>query len=219
MKKLIFVFACAISLAGQQRLVADLTIGFSTDEGISFVDRHLIPIGESVSVDVYLRDSEAGGVLDSDGLFGFGLRAVSSGPPLGEFQKSTINPIFDLSTDDSTETEIIWDGGILDSDIPNGQNLFLGRFDFVSTSAGTSLLEFSDLDPGTGSDNANWVSASADVLDELIFDTANGGQAMYPLTIVAVPEPSSLSFVASAVLFAATRRRKSKTAFGYGEIR
>lgn len=68
MKKFILAVALVVSLTSYRQLEADLTIGFSIDGGSSFVDQHSLMVGESVEIEVYLRDS---GQMDSSTAMAF----------------------------------------------------------------------------------------------------------------------------------------------------
>lgn len=187
---------------------ADLTVEFSVDGGASFTTTQTLTAGDTATIEVYLRDTEATGSLVNDGLFGFGLLGTGFDVSKGSRQNTAIDPVFDFSVDESTESEIRWNGNVFNNAAPTGQDILLGSFDWVTSNAGTTVLSFSDIDPGSGTGNASWVTAASEELDQRIFDPLSGGQLSYDLTIVAVPEPTAASFLLCFGVFCSVSRRR-----------
>lgn len=204
----IFLMAASLVLLFCPPTRADLTLEFSVDNGSTYTNTHTLTAGNSVSIEVYLRDSDAAGVLVNDGLFGYGLRGTGFDTSNWTRQNSAIDSVFDFSVDSSTDTEIRWNGAVFNNAAPTGQDLLLGSFDLLSLSTGTTILSFSDIDPGTDSGNNSWVSGTGSELDQLIFDPGLGGQSTYNLTIIAVPEPSYLCIVMAICGCKAIQRRR-----------
>ncbi len=168
---------------------AGLVLNFSSDGGSSFSSDFNATTGDSLQIGVYLTDTDAGGVLATDGLFGFGLSGSTSPTNLGMITATAINPVFDFgTTDEFTASTVQWEDIVLLNDIPTGQSISLGTFTYESSSSGTTLFTFGHNAPGA----TKWLAGDGiTVLDEAIFGPGAVETYQVTVTTLAVPEPSS----------------------------
>lgn len=209
MKSAILRFAFVASmLAVASPSQAALLLQFSDDNGTSFADDFSVNTGDTITLEVYLTDSDVAGVLNTDGLVGFAL-VGNWNAGFGTLTSNTINPTFDFAFNDSTATMIEWDAGTIGA-APTGLQVLLGEFEFTTSADGVTTFDFNDRDQGTGSLAANWLSGSNATIDELIFGTPS--TQTFSLTVtasaVAVPEPSSIAFL--GILACGTVFRRAK---------
>jgi len=189
---------------------AGLTLGFSADSGASFLDSFDVLTGDSVTIGVYINEDADDDILDTVGFFGFGLTAVAAPTTFGAISAAAIDPLYDFNTiDEFTGSTIDWEAAIFLNDIPIGQSIFLGSFQFDTTADGSTVFTFADLLPGTGSANTGWLDGFGNELDQLIFGA--GATNTYQLTITSttIPEPGSFAFCVVGMLIAGTRRRRT----------
>lgn len=176
---------------------AGLILNFSSDGGSSFSNDFTAITGDSLQIGVYLTDTDAGSVLATDGLFGFGLSGSTSSTNLGMITAAAINPVFDFgTTDEFTTSTIEWEDIVLLNDIPTGQSIWLGTFTYESSSNGTTLFTFGHNAPGV----TKWLAGDGiTVLDEAIFGP--GALETYQVTVTtqAIPEPSSFCVVLGGI--------------------
>ncbi len=186
------------------------TLDFSIDGGNSFGNSFDVATGSTTNVEVYLSDVAPGTVLSSEGLFGFGLRGDLDSTAAGSVASASINPTFDfVTTDDFNAIAIEWEAAVLANSIPTASSVLLGSFQFNSTGSGVSALTFGDIDPGSTSLEANWLSGFGTELDESIFGSGSANTFVLSLNSNAVPEPGTASlFVFGSMVLSAFRRRR-----------
>ena len=197
-------------MAGASNAYADYTVEFSIDGGSTFGNSFIVDNGASATVSVFLTESAPDSTVTNDGLLGFGLSGVlSSGP--GEVTFADLDPIWDFpSTEEFTATSLDWEGLVFSNSAPLGPRVLLGQFGYNVTGEGTSSLTFSDIQPGSGSANANWLSGGGAELDEAIFGSESTGSFQLTFSTEGIPEPASATILAATSLgFFVRRRRKS----------
>ena len=189
---------------------ADLVISFSTDNGSTFIDATTITAGDTISVGIYLRDSDPNGVLVNDGLFGFGMVGELAPQNLGTIRGTMINPAFEFEPmNASTSVRIDWKAATFET-APSGAEIWLGSFDYQSSAAGISSFTFVDRQPGNGDAETDWLSGTGATLDELIFGEGASGSYQFSVNATsAVPEPSSLVLLGCSGIWSVGRRRRA----------
>jgi len=171
---------------------AAITLEFSIDNGTNFSNSFDVTTGESLSIGVYLNDDQVGGVLDTAGFFGFGLTAAAAPTTFGAISAASIDPLYDFNTiDEFTPSTLDWEAAIFLNDIPTGQSIFIGSFQFDAITDGSTVITFADRLPGTGTVNTGWLDGFGFELDQLIFGP--GATNTFALTInsTVIPEPGS----------------------------
>ncbi len=204
--------AVTLSCVLSQIASADLVLSFSIDGGTNFDSEFDVLAGDSLTVGVYLQETALDTILTDEGLLGFGLAAVTSPTNLGLISAATINPTFDFpSTNEFTASTTNWEATVFLNSAPSGTAVELGTFQFDTNANGTTVFSFSDIQPGTGSANTNWLTGlSGSELDQQIFGAGSSNTFQFSINASsAVPEPSSIVMLSClAFLFVGTRRKQ-----------
>ena len=187
---------------------ADLVLEFSIDGGSTFGDSFVVENDSTSTLSVFLSETAPDTVLSDDGLLGFGLRgSLASGS--GSITSGNIDPVFDFTnTEEFTATSLAWEGLVFNNTVPQGSRILLGQFDYQLAGDETSVFEFVDFTPGSGSANANWLTGGGAELDEAIFGAGSPGVFQLTLSTSAIPEPASATMLAAASLVLIIRRRR-----------
>ena len=182
---------------------------FSTDNGTTFDNTVNTPTNTGVTIQVFLNDS-GDTTLADQGLLGFGLRVAASPSNLGMIDNGVLNPVFEFTTTNTvTPSSVDWATAVFLNPPPNGPSVFLGSFDFTPTADGSTVLSFGDIQPGSGSVNANWSSGTGTVLDEVIFGPNAANTFSLTINSTAVPEPTVAPILGLALACMAQRRRRT----------
>ncbi|MDM4014178.1 hypothetical protein [Roseiconus lacunae] len=207
--------AIAAMLCGHMPCQAAIVLSFSTDSGASFTNAISTTVGDSVDVELYLRETAGENRLSNDGLIGFGTRAIID-PSFITIRDVTFNSLlfsdFSASSGVRIPSEFSIVGEALIGIDPKGSEILLGAFTVDTNAKGTSEIRFGDFDPRPNRADFAFNDALFTTFDKELFaidptiDAADRSRT-HALTITAVPEPSSLSFLA-ILLFALTTLRK-----------
>ncbi len=202
----VILFACL-----SPQLNADVSLAFSTDNGGSFSNEANVLAGDLVKVTVFLAESTPDTVLATDGLLGFGLTGFATLSGSGTITAASHSSEFDFSSTDSFSTSMLdWEALVLNNAVPTGSNIVLGSFDFQTVADGSTAIEFGDIQPGSTSAEANWLSGAGSELDEVIFGTGATDTFQFRINVSSVPEPSSAAVILlGSFLLAFGRRRKT----------
>ncbi len=206
---LVFTFILSACLSSQ--LNADVVVAFSTDNGNSLSNEANILAGDLVTVSVFLAESNPDTILANDGLLGFGLTGIANLDGSGTITDAGHNPVFDFSsTDDFSSSSIDWEALVLNNTVPTGSRILLGSFDFQTVSDGSTTFEFGDIQPGSTSAEANWLSGAGSELDQVIFGTGSSDTFQFVVNVSSVPEPASSAILLLGSLALACNRRRSR---------
>lgn len=187
---------------------AALVITFSLDDGGTFTNSVTSGVSDSVQVSVFLSQSDPETRLTDIGLQNFGTRATFN-PGSVEISNPTVSnpfvPVFDSIDNATGNLEL---AGLTFSPVQSA-NVKLGEFTLLTSSAGTTVLDFGDFDPSASASNFT-LGNDVDLDPGLFSSTGQGSDRSrsYRFTVTAVPEPSSmlLASLGGAVLI--LRRRK-----------
>ena len=179
---------------------------FSIDSGMTLTDSAEVEIGETLSIDFFVRDVQGSTTLADEGLIGFGLNVMHT-EGFGDISSDTPNTTdFEVSNvDEDTANGFRWEFFTAGDGVA-ASRILLGSLDFNVTAAGTTEFTFADLTPGSEFGQASWFTPGLSFLDNDIFgpdatDTFN-------FTITAIPEPAYLGLV--GLMFAAGFIRRSR---------
>lgn len=188
---------------------AGLVLQLSTD-GLNGLSNSVdVQVGLPQRIEVYLTDTDPGGVLETVGLFSFALSADTPTTNFGRISSATINPVFDFETLSSfSDSTIRWESSNLSNPISTGQSILLGDFTFEATNIGSTQFTLADRLPGTGTTVGGWLDGNGLELDQQIFG-AGATQTFSAAvnSVTAVPEPSSMILMAGAAFGMIARRR------------
>lgn len=164
--------------------MAQLNVVFSTDGGSTFSNTGSVTVGNTISVGVYLEDSDTNGPVATDGLLGFGIIGDLLPQNLGLINNTAIDAAFGIrQTGASSSVKIDWEAATFIMP-PSGSPVLLGTFDYQSTAAGTSVIDFSDKRPGSSSADTDWASGTGVELDETIFGAGATGTFSFSINSV-----------------------------------
>lgn len=210
--KIILLIGCLLQTTSAQ---AGFLLVFSTsgnsEEAITEITGD---VGQTFTVTVFVRE-EGGDILNTYGLFGFGIR--------GSYQASALNPVnfqdtsapIRLTSDWTVDPAIqplnfsngnflLWgqasDPNVAVKPIPESNELKLGEFQFTIAQAGTIDFSFFTNDP-----LYEWLYEAEDSLQKPEFE-----EDQVNLNITGVPEPGALGLmmiVSWAVLSVQRKRR------------
>jgi hypothetical protein len=166
---------------------------YEFDSGSTPMSSFTVAAGSTVTVNVYLKELDTNGTLQSQGLQSAGVNVISDAPSAASVASASAiaaNPGFanqsnsvsggtaTLQADNFGNANIVFPA----SGDPN--RILLGSFTFTGNAAGTANLTAQNIDP-TGEFSYN-VTGSGNSLDSLI---SNGTAT---ITVTAVPEPGGL---------------------------
>jgi hypothetical protein len=187
---------------------ADLVLNFSLDDGSTFTNTVTTGLSDSVQVSVFLSQSDPETRLTDIGLQNFGTKATFS-PGFVEISNPVVsNPFVPVFASIDNATGNLELAGLTFSPVQSA-NVKLGEFTLLTSSAGTTVLDFGDFDPSASASNFT-LGNDAD-LDPGLFSSSGQGSdrsRSYRFTVTSVPEPSSMLLVSvggAALIF---RRRK-----------
>lgn len=176
-----------------------------------------VPVGGTVSIRVYLRDTTGGApTLNANGGLGSAAVRVS-------YTNSGVASVANLATDvvaavppwefGTTAGSVANTSAVLNDTLdtsptgvlPTGDRIFIGTFTFTANAEGTSNLTAADPNPGIGFDTTHFSNGAN--LDGMI------SNATATITVTPVPEPGTILGVAAVVLWTgrAARRRRTPT--------
>ncbi len=185
---------------------ADLAIQFSIDEGASFDTEIRLLEDDTATIGVYLTDSEINGPVTANGLQSFEF-LLEADTMFSSITDAALEFPFENDPNGSssfTSDSIDWDAEAF-SFTPTGSQILLGNFEIVANAEGPTVFTASDTD----TENNNWFLGSGGnsaPIDDALFGT--DGTNTFSLTVVAVPEPSSMLVGFGLVALAASRRRR-----------
>ncbi len=210
-KPLIFGLLIAFSSVNQCKLVsAELVIGFSVNNGGSFSNSFDVVTGQSLTVGLYLQQTNPDTVLTDEGIVAWGLGLTSAPTNLGTISNRMVNPLFDFENHNvTTASGFEWEYGETANTGIKGTSVLLGSLQFDTTADGTTLFTVGDRLVGTGAVNASWLTPSFSFLDEQIFGAGATNDFRFSINASAVPEPSSFAMFSCIAGLAICRRRRS----------
>ena len=192
-----------MSLFTVSTVLADLSLTFSSDNGATFSNQFEVANGDNLTVQVFLSDDQPGGILETSGLFAFGLQASTSPSNLGLITDAAIDPIFDLDvTDTFTNSSLEWEDAVFGNTIPTGQSISVGTLTYEVTGFGTTTFTFGHNNPG----EVKWLDGNGTPIDELVFGSNATGTFTFTVGSSAVPEPNIWLGICLGVALVATRR-------------
>ncbi len=189
---------------------ADLVLSFTADNGATFSNSFDVTTGDSLSIGIYARETAPDNVLSTEGLIAFGFDVTSSPTGLGTISAATANPFFDLENHNvTTASGFEWEYVEMANTGFQASDIFLGSFQFDTTTDGTTVFTVEDRLVGSGVGDASWLTPALDILDESFFGPGATNTFQFSINASAVPEPNSFVFLlGSAGLAAGLRRRR-----------
>ena len=205
----------ALLQAGAAR--ADYTFQF-TDQNGNLTSAFTVAVGATITVDVWLKESNGATALQTPGLNNGGV-SLSYNQSIANVTALAGNSAFDTQQPSITpgkasvnDTQVISGGITAPSSGANTDRILLGAFTFTGVSAGTTTALTSTPHAGSSppiSDNNLADSPNYTSIDSLI---ANANAS---ITVTAVPEPGTLvltGLLASLMGVGAWRRRRRQPA-------
>lgn len=189
---------------------ADIVIIFSADNGNTFSDSFEVTTGDVLSLAIYASETDPDNVLSTEGLVSFGLDLTTSPSDLGTISSALANPLFDFEQhNETTQNGFEWEYAETANNGIRNESILLGSFQFEARNEGTTVFDVEDRAPGSGIENASWLTPSLDILDEQVFGDQATGSFRFTVNAVSVPEPSSLVLLTLIAVTGAARRRRN----------
>ena len=202
---LIFISACFCKPTN-----ADLLLNFSSNNGASFANDFEVQTGDSLTIGVFLQQTDTDTVLTDEGLIAWGFDLTRTTTNLGTIPSRSVDSAFDVQNRDiTTATGFEWEYGESAGLGIRGNAIQLGSFQYDSTADGETIFVVEDRLVGSGIANATWFTSSFTDLDEQIF--GNGATSTYQFSvnsISSIPEPSSLLMLSCIAVLSTIRRRR-----------
>ena len=188
---------------------AQQILEFSTDSGATFSNAFNVPVGSTLSVDVFLNEALPSTTLTDEGLIGFGMDVIHS-TGFGTITNANPNPQFDFANHDvQLSNGFEWEYFQSASTGVTGSSIVIGSLDFAAAQAGVTTFTVSDRLVGPGFVNASWLTSLANPLDENIFGPGASDTCTFTITSVdAVPEPGGVILLPALACLFFRRTRK-----------
>ena len=184
---------------------ADQLLTLSSGGTVS--DAFIGAVGETLSIDFFLTETEPDTIVADEGLIGFGFDLEFT-PGLGTISSANPDEFFDAANfDERSSTGFEWEYFRDDSMGSTGSSVRLGGMDFLVSAEGTTTFTLSDRVVGTGFNNASWFTPTLSFIDNDIFGSAGTDTFSFSVS-TAVPEPGSMVFLPGIALLAFRRNRK-----------
>ncbi|MEM6473325.1 MAG: PEP-CTERM sorting domain-containing protein [Planctomycetota bacterium] len=198
------IAVCCVSLSARSAF-GDLVLSFSADGSTSDFE---VVVGDQVEIPIYLRQLSVSGSspdITIDPLESFGIAAILSGGNAIFTDAAAASPFdsFDFSSIDSSLVSADLIGNSEFGEGQSGQSILLGTFR-VQGLLVDDVISLDLFDPNPGAFEDFITEMSVDNFDADVFSPT----ASATISVVAVPEPSSMAFFGIVVFgLAATRRR------------
>ncbi|MGB7326890.1 MAG: PEP-CTERM sorting domain-containing protein [Rubripirellula sp.] len=200
-----------LTLAFASPAQAELVLGISSDNGASFATDFDVQVGESLNFEIYLQQSGAETILNTEGLVSWGFDLTRTSTSVGTIASASANPVFDFANHNvTTPTGFEWEYADSSGFGVTGNNILLGSFQYQAIAEGGSVFTLEDRLIGTTPGDANWFTPVFTELDQQLFAGANSSYQFNVNSTTAVPEPSSLALLACVAGVAVLRRRRRK---------
>lgn len=192
-------------------LVFEFAVG-----GVAKTSINIAGVGQTVDIQVYLRQTDGETILTDEGLLTAGIRVSFANPAVaavltaGEIQE---NPLFDdevllmkdvtATTADLTEA-VDYSSPYVFPTLSDPDRIWLGRFTFTGLALGSTTISVGDWEEGDGFDDI--LTGNLTILDGLI--------TLGSATLTVTPEPSSVALsllmIGAASVVTTYRRRRRR---------